>query len=570
MAKKEIKESKKLDEQTLVQIFKDAYQESDTAYRPQKAIADDAWACYNNQYDFSDKADWQSKNALPKFKTAIRIAHSLLKQSLIQAPKVFTLEGLNEESRIIERDVELAMSQLLEQSEFKQKISESLLGGLLESLMCMKIFPSKLSEEDPPIHPEQIYKMIFVPIMVSNDIRIDPRGRDLYKLHRTVLDLPDYEKKVHEGIYSQESLDHVKSDFGKQEEQYRENIRQNKEDAAKPSWRKEVEIWENWFRYLCDAEGNIAYENVTFSVVNQKAIARFPIDFPFAHKKPPFVIAPVVQKAFSVYHESFGEGVLGLVKMMVDLINQIVDSIGFATANAFELNLDYIRNATEMKSGIYPAKIVKTRGVPPGTQVVRPFEVGQFKPEAINFLSYIDREFQNGIGITELIAGLPGMGEKTATEVASKTRQAMGIMRQIAQDIEDNYIAKCISMAYDLALEWNPEIFGNRVYQVPKKKLKFKMEVRGMSGVLERQGEIQAILMFINIVSKTPLAQRLNWKYLGDKLVEANNWRSDDIFLKDQLTPNQPGQTIPAPVDEQDEQGKQNIQNIVDLQTRIK
>ena len=52
------------------------------AFNEKRELVDRAWMRYNNREDFSNKEDWQSKLALPKYAMAIDQAVSLMKDSL--------------------------------------------------------------------------------------------------------------------------------------------------------------------------------------------------------------------------------------------------------------------------------------------------------------------------------------------------------------------------------------------------------------------------------------------------------------------------------------------------------
>jgi len=530
-------------EEQLVEFFKETFHEADNARKPIQSKWDDAWNVYNNYYDFSDKAKWQSQNYLPKFKMAVRNAAGILKKSLVQARNFFYIEGENDESKLLEKDIEDAIERVLSQSEFVPSFNEATIGGLLENLLCFKIFPVPLSDTDRPIHPDQIYKFKIVPTSMFN-VWLDPTGRDRYKINRVTLDLADYRALVKKGVYLESSLKYVESDYRNKDQEYREVIRKGQTDVIKPKWRKEVELMEYWGD-VDDEFGNRLFSNVTFTVVNRQHLARRPLKN--TYDSDPFVLGPIIKKPFSVYHEGFGDGVIPIAKLMVEIMNQEVDANLYAAIKAFVLHLDYVHNPTDIKSGVYPGKTIKAKGVPPGGKVIEEITLGEASPNGMVMLSALDREFQNGTAITDHVAGLAGAGTKTATEYKGRITQNLSAISSIAEDIEQRVLDHVIERIYDLILQWNPEIFGPKIHQVPKEILKFQFKARGMSQVLQRENEAQKAMMLLSILGKTPLGQRVNWKEIGNKVINAVGWDPAKILLDEQAESPTIGNTPPTP-----------------------
>src|SRR3989337_2715495 len=96
------KDSKLTDEE-LVQYALDAKLHADETRLPKKHQWDENWALFQNQFDFSDKAEWQSKAFLPKTRTTVRTAAAILKRSLV-AKRFFIVQGDNEPSKRIASD----------------------------------------------------------------------------------------------------------------------------------------------------------------------------------------------------------------------------------------------------------------------------------------------------------------------------------------------------------------------------------------------------------------------------------------------------------------------------------
>lgn len=540
-----------LDDLEVVRIFTEMHQEAETAYKPIKEISDVAWNAYNNAFDFSDKTAEQSQSFLPLYKSAIRVAKSIVRKSILASPKYFTVEGLTKESKELAKDVEDTMFRIAEQADFRSHIADASFAAFLENLAVLKIFPAPIEEEDEIISDAQQVKMIVDPISVPNDFRLDPKGRKLYIMHRIDMDLSDYELLVEGGEYTRKSLEAAQAEYVAQEETLRKQREQGMQDAGKPSWRKTVELWEVWTRALCRQDGTAIARNVMFTVLNRKHLARKVTKYLYRNNKTPFIYSPVADKPFSVYHENFGEPVLGMLDAIIDLMNSLVDAAQNVATKGFEISIDQVRNPSAISRGIYGGKVIKTTTPPiPGLTTVRPFDVGEFSPQALQFLSWMVQQFHNGIGITELLSGIPGLGEKTATEITTKTQAAMGNINEVAQILDKHLVGPGLRQMFELMMEWNPEVFGNRIaHQVDKSKLKFKFVISGMSGVLARQTELAQLTQIVQLLMSTPLVKELNWTHIGKELLLKNGFKPEEFFVAQASQPPEAGEGA-TPIDE--------------------
>jgi hypothetical protein len=540
-AVKEPPPEKGVTDDELVQIFHDMHRQAEDEFRPIQDIIDVAWAAYNNQFDFTDRDEQQSQAFLPIYKSAVRIAKSIVRRTLLEAPQYFAVEGLNKESKDVEKDIQDGLTRIADQANFREEVANASFGGFLENLAVLKIFPRSITDEDDIISAAQRIRLEVAPISVPNDFRLDPKGRNLYILHRTEMDIADYEELVDQDEYLRDSLDAAYAGFQAADEEFRIQ-RQNKQStAAPPPWRKTVELWEVWTRALCSQEGPCIGRNQTFTILNRKHVARRARDYLYKIPKSPFVWSPVADKPFSVYHENFGEPVLGMLTAIIDLMNSLVDAAQNVATKGFEVSINEVRNPAEVSRGIYGGKVIKTTTPPiPGLNTIRPFDVGEFSPEAHLFLQFMIQQFQNGVGVTELISGIPGVGEKTATEITSKTRAAMGNLNEVAGLLDQHLISPAVRMMYELMLKWNPEVFGDRVgHQINKGKLKFRFNISGISGAIKQEGELQELLFVIKTLMGTPLATRLNWDHIGQELLKRKGF-DPTKFIRAQPAP-EPG-----------------------------
>jgi hypothetical protein len=549
---------KKFTERQLVQHCLEADTNTLEAILTHRNVWDSNWAIYNSQFDFRDKAEWQSRNSLPKANMAVRLTRTMMKQSIIKADRFFGFKGLNSDSKAVQKDIEDGLLRIMDQAQFKQKkFEQGLFRGLLENLIIFKVFPTPLAPEDHPIHPLQEYKLVISPVS-AYDFRIDTTGRGRFVIHRVRMDLSDFRKLVDRGVYRREALMQVLADFAQKEEDIKRKTREGLVDVGDPPWRKEVELLEYWGD-VDDEYGQRVYENVTFTVVNEAALARFPVKNPYRHGKPPFVWGPIIEKVGAVYAEGFLDSANRISRMMNEVLNMTLDSNLAASVKAYEINLDYIHNPSELKSGLYPGKAVKVRGVPPGGSAIRDFSLGEVSQSSLAILTMLERAFQDATGVNEFIAGSTSGAEKTATESKIKAGASQSLMQAIGVDIEDNVLEPVVDMVYKIFLQYNPEIFGDRIQTVPADTLKFHYSVRGMSKVLSQIDELNKIFMWIGMVGKTPIAQRVNWNRIGEMSARLINMDPSELLLQDSTEPPEPGEGATQPEADGAEAQLQNL-----------
>lgn len=517
----------------------------------------DSWNEYRGNMDFSDKQDWQSTNHLPKFSQAVRITKNLMKQNIIKSDKFFVYRGTNEKTKDAEIEITEGLKKVVEQSKFKQKhFANGVFRGLLENLIIFKTWVEPLGPRDKKIHPQQTYKFP-VSVVSALDLYIDPTGRGKFLIHKIRMDLSDYRRKVEAGIYEKDTLDAVIGDFRRDEEAYREAQEKGEHDISPPSWRKEVELLEYWGD-VDNEMGETIHRNVTFTVVNEKYIARKPIKNPFEHGQPPFAIGPIFEVDGSQYHEGFGDHIIPITNMLNDFWRMTMDSTFASQMKAFEINGDLIDEPSQLASGIYPFKTIFTSGGMPGQNAVRDFTLGNTSPEALPMLASIDRELQNASGVNEFISGIVGAGDKTATEVKQKAGQSMGFMAAISEDIEDNVLTPYIEMTYSNVLQYNPELLGEKVNLLPKEDLEYNFEVRGMSKIMKQIEEFNNLFAWVGMMAKTPAGARIKWDEIAEKTARLRNFDPKDILVD----PEQPGVQAPG-IPQQGQQGMSPQQAIL-------
>lgn len=565
-----------LTQEQIVKISLQLWQEAYDAKKPLEVLWQKVYNLYNNFYDFSKKAEWQSKEYVPKIPNAVRAITGFVKSAFLQAGEEgFTINSLKEEYDDLCIVLKHYINYWLKINKFEQILDEAIIAGLLSNLMIFKIYwktsptiditstrstkdyGTNISEKEKKTGLELLQEALEIPTEVAIreytstiteelkiavvdpfDFFIDPTGRGKYVIHRTTMDLSDL-KEIGEDIgYNSDVINKIVEDYRKQEFEYKEAIRKGMSPTvSKPPFRKQVELWEFWGDII-DDEGNVLYKNVTWTVANEKYLLRPPTENPFWFKRAPFVWGPIIKKPFSVYHKNFFEDSIGLATVLTELLNMMLDTNAYATAKAFELDLDLLVDAEQLKTGVYPGKVFKKRTGGVDIPLIREISLGQISPQILRIYQEMDREFQNATGTTEFLLGKPATrGRPTATEVAIKSQQSSAFIQDIASCIEDNVLSPLFKMMTVLILQYQRSFDDIRFIQIQesiKNKMKivaalpeeerrklidiFDFNVSFISGALSKRTSLEKLLTFVEFLSDTPAADYINWEGLLKKI----------------------------------------------------
>lgn len=560
------------------------YHHADDERLEQKRTWDELWRLYNNQYDFSKKADWQSKNFVPKIAMGVEAAAASLKRALIQTPDFFGVEAMTEEDKPKAILLEKLIKYWLDQNDFNNQFVESLKSALLTSLMVFKVYaveeeiqdlkwpePSMLDFGDEtvsePVPISRRRKAIRIDAVDPYDFWIDPTGRGKYVIQRSRIDLDDLKEAAESGDYDQKAVSEIEESFAQAQADYEQALREGKEGTP-PPFRKSVELLEFWGD-LPDQDGNLLFRNGTITIANQRWVIRGPIDNPYLHRKVPFVWGAPTTKPFSVYHRPLFRDIIGLARMQTELLNLILDGNIFAVAKAFELDLDQIYDPNEIKAGVYPGKVFKKRGsINPGMPMIREINIGAVPAQALSIYQLLDREIQGGTGINEIKLGLPAMrGQPTATEVQTRTAEANSLFDTMSRGLEEQIIEPILDMVYKLILQYMNDFTDPSLKEMlgqdadtlqmmsPRERFlaikgNFKFKARGISIAMTRSQELDKVMTFLRLVGRYPQAlQGVNVAFLLKKVAESLNWDPKELLTPQFLAAfEQAKQQNPAPV----------------------
>jgi hypothetical protein len=535
-------------EEDLISQFNIIFTEADDAKKNFADIWQEIVSMYNNEDDFSRKADWQSKEVIPRTFTMTENVTSMFQRALMTIPDWFSItKTFRNDDVVLEAKINLVTKMVkyfLEKNEYPFLFGKTVKAGLLSYLLINKVTWSYegdlLSDTNGFSNGGCIIELIS-----PFDFWLDPTGRGKYTIQKTVIDYGDFMEAADNGVFI--NADKLESDYRDMEEESEENERKEMPSSITAS-RKEVVLHEYWGN-VYHKDGRLVYKNCMFIVANKKYIVKAPIENPNKNKKSPYVITGSIDTPFGVYHKSLLGVNIGLFKLITELANQAIDSNNFSILKNFQIDKEALEDPSDIDDGIFPGKVWATNYDTQNPQPIRVLEFGQPPQSIFTLAQLIDREIQSS-GVTEYVTGLPRMkGRPTATEVTQKLAQSNSLFDTLARNVEYHFLTPLVKLVYETIVQ-NIEYFlldEEFVKAVPEARslrgvppeLRYKelagdfaITVSGLSIVLNRQAELEKVNAFMNMLGNNQqLASQMDWNKLGNKVLEGLNWTSADILL---------------------------------------
>jgi len=334
-----------------------------------------------------------------------------------------------------------------------------------------------------------------------------------------------------EPVFDREMVARLTAELDELAEEKRRSAGHSKEAT---SVRKPIQLEE----YLCtllDLDGRAVQRNVLCLVANRKYLVRGPEPNPFKHGTDWIVYAPAVSVPTSVYGRSYMETWSSIAKTFVAMTNVIVDSAFLASMKAFAVVEDMLEDPTELEEGIFPTKLFRLETGSDARMFLQPIELGQLSGSAVTVWTALKQELREGAQFNEIALGqVPPKGDITATEIAETQQGSVAMMRSIARTIESQLLEPILNLIWKTGLQHldpedgelrdalGSEMFGaflTRSDELAKRRFTFR--ARGISGLIDRQQKLRALLQSIQILAQNPQLASLTFaKISPDRLID--------------------------------------------------
>jgi hypothetical protein len=565
MAEHDIDDStQEVDEHAIVRCLLAYNQEAETNRRDREEQWRRNWNVYWQRHDFSKKAPWQYQLVMPEGPTMIERFAGSIKKSLVQAGRWYTVEDPSKKfSRFVElvrtvvdywlsRAGETITSGTLS---FLVPFEEALKDGaimMMASTVTWKILDRPIitvedaieEVEDPDtgeivaipsarmrkeVRPEGV---ISVEAVDPRTVWVDHTGRGLYRRRRIEMDLHELQERAEKEVdiegnplWDRDAIDELEAFVDTERSRDRQESSNTQTGTEQTTYRKPIVLDE----YICtvlNSKGQVArfdgedLRDVYIVMANEETIVRGPEPNPFLHGQDWLVWTPVLRVRGAPYGRSYVEAWERLVVAFTDYINQVMDSTQLSGMKAFAGDPSVLQDPDDLKEGLHGNKYYKLETGRTKSEFIDEINLGSIDGGAVQILGMLKNSIQEGGVLNDLMLGnLPKRGERTATEINTAAGSAGAFITAIAESIEQGYLEPILSRIWWVALQhMSPEELPRDLYEqlMPEYEellnLPYEMRlrllagpyrftVRGLSGVLQKQVELQQLLTALSVVT---------------------------------------------------------------------
>jgi hypothetical protein len=535
-------------------------------------VRGEMWNLYNGIQDFSQKADWQSKETLSKVFMMVESVCSFIKTALNLSKDYFDVYPINKKDPTHKTRAFLAKQLIKYYAKSDDFINEFVMAlkyGFLSELYIQKYyfeevekytvepdFSNELELRDadetelPAIRQKILKKNVLrFPAVNPSNIYLDPSGRKRYIIESSKVDISDLYQLASENKV-RDVIDKIKSKQTQKLEDVKEKQKVELITGPEITGRIEISLDEFWGEVWDSESGKNVFRNVHWIVANEEEILLGPEPIRFYDGEAPYVIGACVEVPGSIYHKSLIEPIIGEAKLLNEIVNLAFDSLVSAMLNVYEVNIDAVQNMADLAEGIGPNTVIQKTT---NEKVLNVEQVGKLPGEAFAGIQFLKGELEEGTAITR---GMYGFSATTKRQTKGETQLlsagTSGFFAGLVQDIERNFLAP------GLTKMWNRIVQFQDVFTYPKLKDligeeaahmleamspqerydvingDYEIKVTGISGIIKKQEDFQKITAVLRIIARSQeMMSYIELKELLFQLFEMLNLDSSTL-LRDQ------------------------------------
>jgi len=520
--------------------------EAEEGRRQKMALMECSWRDYFNDYDFSKKADWQTKVSIPLWAMGVDQLAGSVQNALQQAARLFSIEVLNPQDPMeVARAnfVHDLMHLMLHDARFPRVIGDAAKVGAITNVMAFKArIEDKVSRHQAPEFVEKVIgtnsdgtpvietqlttrrvetisTRLDIPVLNPRHLYLDPRGRNLYRIHEASRDVAFLQDPVIQRTWRKEALKAALDEGTAPRTEEDEGERGDMEmgDPHNPM-RKQTHISEFWGD-LYSPRGRRIASDKWITILNDRHIAAVD-DYPFWHGEDPFIVSNLISLPFTPYGKLLYQHVGPLGQLVTEFICMLSDAEKFATLGAFAIDTNQLDDIDQILAGLYPGILLTTQGPNP-IQQLRFQGAGSGAHAMIPELRQL---FENGMATAEFLTGAPSIrGRATATEVTQKSAATSTFMESLTAAMQydglEPLLNKCYWNVIQFLSDWSdprlvalaqkhglrPEDLGrDAVTRYAMLKGAFKFHVSALTAVLRRVEITERLLRLLEITGSRP------------------------------------------------------------------
>lgn len=482
---------------------------------------DDKWRqnldLYWNRYDFTTKADWQSKNVMPEVPGYVDRFAAALKDALVATPNGFytvkdPYDVNNDLTDPIKSmtDVWLSVSgrnqigQTLDfATVFEDQVKMGALMAMAATVGWKKDVPGgRVGIET--VDPRHVY--------------LDHTYRNLYRIRTTEVDFADIARMTNEKtsrgrpLYNIEEMARLVGSRQMMSQEKRELSGSGEETVSE---RKPI-ILDEYIATIVDRNGNLVMDNEVVILADNQFVIRGPEKNPFWHGKDWLVYTPLMPVPLSPYGRSYMEDFGSVAKIFTDLTNLLLDATYMASMKAYAAVPAMLSDPSQLASGIWPNKIFKLEEGYQPADFFKAIDLGSLDPGAVNIWQAIKSELSDAAGMNEIGLGqLPDKTHIAATAVAGAQQSSSAILRSVSQTVETRFLDPMLDLTWKTGMQHvNPNdqrmsiAVGQDMWNALIRRRKelisqpITFQARGISELIQKQQKLQSLLSVMQVIGQ--------------------------------------------------------------------
>lgn len=473
---------------------------------------------YWNRYDFSQKADWQSKEIMPEVPAYVDRWAAALKEALLASPESFytvqyPYDPENDVTMAIKRMTDVWLSTVGRNPQGSPLAFPSVFEEQMKMGALMACASAVTWKNDVP------GGRVAIESVDPRTVWLDPTYRNLYRVRQIELDYADLQSMVSQKdvrgkeIFDPAAMAMMISDAGDQMRQWREQA--DGQNHTIMSSRMPVKI-DEYLATVVGNDGRVITEKGYYVVGNDKYLLRGPEKNPFWHNRDWLVYAPLVVAPLSVYGRSYMEDFGSLAKTFTELTNAILDAVHASVLKAYVMVPGMLRDPSQALEGIVPGKTYMLEDGYEAKSFAEALDLGTLDPAAVQVWQSLKGELTEAAGMNEIGLGqLPDKTHISASASESAQQSSSAIIRSVAQTIETNYLNPTLDLVWKTGLQHadprdqrlaqaaGPELYnGLMVHRKALIKAPVSFQARGISTLIQKQQMLSALMNILGIIAQ--------------------------------------------------------------------
>ena len=566
-------------EANLKQFFEAMFTTADEHRKPREEIWRVCWDLYNNNVDFSTKAWWQHKAAIPKIRGSVDKACGIFRKTLLRMYPFYGVQAESKLGRTKGRYSMLLTDYWFDQIGIIEHMVMAFKIGLVTSTSALKIWMARVKDFEPEVTQRQETTPSFeygvqtgestetirevnlksttrgqLAIMEMNpaNIWIVPGTNRRCVIERFEMTLSEAESLAEEGVYEKEAVKRLREKLCSHNEvsdEVADHTGEGKTSANK--YLKQFTGWHYWGD-LYDTEGKLLKCDISFTLAEKDILIRKVRPNPFFHKNPPYVISSPYPVPFSTYDRGMVEDVGEIAKSITEMANLIADGALYDAMKMFAIDISQLDDPSEARAGAYPGKTWmrdSSKAMGPGEPLIQTVDVGHVPTEAMNMVGLFEKYLQEGTYVNEWVGGFGGKGDRTLGEVNIKTQAALEGLDEAARNLEVGLIEPSVTMSAQVIYQYHENFLLPRLvdnypqlsimlqdmqpaerYAIMIKDFSFK--VRGLSLMIDRQQRIGELKEILTLLSYLPgFIEQLDPQAVMEEILMPIGWDPRRLML---------------------------------------